>query len=214
MTSPIKVARPGPRDRAWSLFVYVCLACALVLAAVVGLRMFGNAADVAQGQQHLQDQFSVSDGESVGVAAAAAFVKPPEPVPGNVLARITVPTLGQHWYVVEGVNPADIVTAPGHYPGTALPGQRGNFAVAGHREVGLFWDLDRIRQGDEITVQTRQRTFTYVVTRNFITSPQSWPEVSATPPGFQPGSRVLTLTTCDPKWDNYHRLVVHAVLES
>lgn len=212
MTSRTTVARPGPRDRAWSLFVYVCLACALVLAGVVGFRMFGNAANVAQGQQELQEQFSANGAESVGIAVAGALVKPPEPLPGHVLAKVTVPSLGQHWFVVEGVAPNDIATAPGHYPGTALPGQRGNFAVAGHREQGLFWDLDRIKPGDQIIVQTKTRIFTYVVTRNFITSPQSWPEVSATPPGFKVGAKVMTLTTCDPKWDNYHRLVIHAVL--
>jgi sortase A len=86
--------------------------------------------------------------------------------------------------------------------------------VAGHRALGLFWDLDKIKPGDEIVVESRKGTFTYVVTRNFITAPDSWPEVSATPPGFRAGNKVLTLTTCNPKTDNYQRLVIHAVIKT
>jgi sortase A len=32
-------------------------------------------------------------------------------------------------------------------------------------------------------------------------------------PGDQPVDQWLTLTTCNPKWDNYQRLVVHAILD-
>jgi sortase A len=31
-------------------------------------------------------------------------------------------------------------------------------------------------------------------------------------PGVTPTEAMLTITTCDPKWDNYHRLIVHAEL--
>jgi sortase A len=47
------------------------------------------------------------------------------------VARLTIPKLKKHWVVVEGVTPYDIRYAPGHYPDSAMPGEVGNFAVAG-----------------------------------------------------------------------------------
>jgi Sortase domain len=55
---------------------------------------------------------------------------------GTAIGRLYLPRLHLHWVVVEGVALADIRYAPGHYPGTALPGDPGNFAVAGHRLPG------------------------------------------------------------------------------
>lgn len=188
------------------------LATALVTALYVAYGFYGHVGQVAQGQAQLQNQFDASVGEFIGNNGASALVKPPETLPGDALARLTIPRLDLSWIVVEGVALDDIVNAPGHYPTSQLPGQVGNFAVAGHREPGLFWDLDKVRAGDKILVQTRKGQYTYTVTRNFITDPQSWPEVSKTPPGFPARSKVLTLTTCDPKYDNFHRLVIHGVL--
>ena len=198
----------------------IVIALVAVLALGIGLlwygldSVYGNQGNVRKDQSQLEQQWSSSLGEQVGIASASGLVDPPKPIPGNALARIRVPSLGQQWIVVEGTSLADIATAPGHYSFSAMPGQKGNFAVAGHREKGLFWDLDRIKTGDEIIVESRRGTFTYVVTRNFITSPQSWAEVSATPPGFGAGNKILTLTTCNPKWDNYERLVIHAVIKT
>jgi sortase A len=212
VTNRSTVARPGPRDRAWSLLIKIPLTAGVALLVIAAYQMFGNVTNVRQDQAQMERQWSTSLGERVGSGSASALVEPPKPLPGNAIARLAIPSLNQQWIVVEGTAAQDIVTAPGHYSGTALPGQKGNFAVAGHREIGLFWDLDKVKPGAEIIVETRKGTFTYVVTRNFITAPDSWTEVSAVPPGFRPGNRLLTLTTCDPKWDNYHRLVVHAVL--
>ena len=186
----------------------------LLLLSYAAWDIFGNVGNVRENQSQLEQQWDSSLGEQVGMASASGLVDPPNPLPGGALARLSVPSLGQKWIVVEGTSPADIATAPGHYSFSALPGKKGNFAVAGHREQGLFWDLDKIKRGDLIVVETKGGTFTYVVTRTLITSPQSWAEVSATPPGFGKGTKVLTLTTCNPKWDNYERLVIHAVLQS
>ncbi|GIF51007.1 LPXTG-site transpeptidase (sortase) family protein [Asanoa ferruginea] len=137
------------------------------------------------------------------------------PAIGAPFARLVIPKLGLHWAVVEGVDPAEIADAPGHYPQTALPGQVGNFAVAGHRSKGLFWDLDRLAPGDEVIVEYGPRTFTYAVTGSRVVAPTAV-EVLAPVPG-SPRERAtaaaLTLTTCEPKWDNDRRLVVTAALQ-
>ncbi len=60
--------------------------------------------------------------------------------------------------IVEGTEPRrQLEKGPGHYRGTALPGQVGNFAVAGHR-VGKgepFLNLDQLRAGDAVIVETK-----------------------------------------------------------
>jgi len=197
--------------------VAVSLAAILIGAGLVTyalIVLFGNQGAVNDRQAQLQDAFKISTGTQVGVASAGGLVTPPRPLPGDAIARVTVPAVHLEWIIVEGVEPDDIDTAPGHFPFSAMPGEKGNFAMAGHRERGLFWDLDKVRPGYEIVVQSRKGTFTYVVTRNFITTPNLWPQLQATPAGFTAGDKVLTMTTCNPKLDNYERLVVHAELKT
>jgi sortase A len=123
-----------------------------------------------------------------------------------------IPRLGKEWVVVEGVRPADIKAAPGHYPESALPGQDGNFAVAGHRMPTVWWDLDKMRNGDPIVVETAGRWIVYSVYKVHIVLPTEVGVVAPNPdnPQADSGTReLITLTTCNPKWDNYERLVVH-----
>ena len=54
---------------------------------------------------------------------------------GQGFAILLIPRFGSgyHWVVVEGVDIDDLEEGPGHYPGTALPGQLGNMVISGHR---------------------------------------------------------------------------------
>jgi sortase A len=130
------------------------------------------------------------------------------------MARLYIPRLGHHWVVVEGVDPADLKAGPGHYPKTAMPGQVGNFAMAGHRSPAMFWDLDTMRQGDPIVVETARSWFVYRTYQVHITAPTAVEVVAAVPnqPGARPTAAMLTITTCEPKWGNARRLVLHAQL--
>jgi sortase A len=155
---------------------------------------------------------------------------------GRPFAFLHVPRLGAGWdrAVVEGTAQAELAQGPGHYVGTAMPGQQGNFAVAGHR-VGRgspFLDLDTLRPGDAIVVETADAWFTYRVlgdpaTGDFGTDPSGIPGqqvvlptglevVSPTPdaPADAPATGAyMTITTCHPKFSARQRLVVHAVLD-
>ncbi|GIF78105.1 hypothetical protein Asi02nite_76230 [Asanoa siamensis] len=137
---------------------------------------------------------------------------PVRPRPGEPVAHLAIPKLGAAWTVVEGVDEASLATAPGHYPQTAMPGEVGNFAVAAHRARGLFWDLDRLERGDTIVVDRR---LTYTVTGTRVVAPTAV-EVLAPVPGAPRATATaaaLTLTTCDPRWSDAHRLVVLATLD-
>ncbi|MDY6050501.1 MAG: class E sortase [Corynebacterium sp.] len=77
---------------------------------------------------------------------------------GDAFARLYIPAFGSDYEfaIVEGTSDADLLKGPGHYTDTALPGEKGNFAVAGHR-VGKgapFNDLDNLNVCDTIVVET------------------------------------------------------------
>ena len=56
--------------------------------------------------------------------------------------------------------------------------------------------------------------YVYRVTANEIVTPHSIEVVAPTPDriGVAPTTAMLTLTTCNPKWNDYQRMVVHAEL--
>ena len=113
----------------------ILITCGLVVLLFAVYEVYGKTADINNHQSQLEQQLE----QNWGGTPPAITTKPtknPAPPPGGAVARLYIPKLKKHWVVVEGVTLHDIRYAPGHYPGTALPGQVGNFAVAGHRSPG------------------------------------------------------------------------------
>ncbi len=199
--------------------VFIALGLVVLLFAVY--EVYGKTAIINSHQTQLDQQLQNSWNSATPTPAPnesssrkiPALLAPP---PGNAVARLYIPKLHKHWVVVEGVSLHDIRYAPGHYPGTALPGQIGNFAVAGHRVPAIFWNLDQLHTGNTIVVETRDNWYVYKVTVQEIVTPHSVEVIAPTPdkPGVKPTRAMLTLTTCNPKWDNYQRLIIHAKLVS
>ncbi|HLT10688.1 MAG TPA: sortase, partial [Micromonosporaceae bacterium] len=142
----------------------------LVLLLFAAYEIWGKAAIVGAHQNELDQQLSLEWGDPVVVPGPESPEPEPEatvaPPPGWAIARMYIPKLNKHWVVVEGVSLEDIKYAPGHYPDTAMPGQIGNFSVAGHRSPAIFWDLDRVREGDIVVVETKSNYHIYRVTQN------------------------------------------------
>ncbi len=142
-----------------------------------------------------------------------------EPVEGKPFAVLRIPRLGDDYsrVVVEGVSHADLQKGPGHYPGTALPGAVGNTVISGHRTTygAPFSNVDALRPGDVIDIQVRYRTYHYRVTGTRIVSPDAREVLLPVPdrPGVVPTERLLTLTTCNPKYSAAQRLVVVAQMK-
>jgi sortase A len=137
---------------------------------------------------------------------------------GEPFALLYIPALGRGWNrpVIEGVSLADLAKGVGHYPGTALPGQIGNFAVAGHRATNgePFAYLDRVHPGDQVAVRTATSWFVYRITEVALVAPTDLEVIDPVPghPDLAPTRRLITLTTCNPRWASYQRLVLHGVL--
>jgi sortase A len=116
---------------------------------------------------------------------------PPFLVEGGVIGEIQVPRLRLKAIVVQGDSLTILRRAVGHIPETALPGEQGNIALAGHRDT-FFRPLRNIELGDAITLKTPDRDFRYVVESTAI--------VAASEVGVLAAStrRTLTLITCYP----------------
>jgi len=170
--------------------------------------VYGKTFEVQQDQGRLNDAI---DAQWRAPAPPPTAAKPP---PGYGVARLYIPRLNLRWVVVQGVTPRDIKLAPGHYPSSQLPGELGNFAVAGHRSPRIFWDLDRVHEGDALIVETRTHWYVYLVTKQFIVLPTEVSVVAKNPdqPGAAAAHKYATLTTCNPKWDNYQRLIIRGEL--
>lgn len=141
---------------------------------------------------------------------------------GAPLTRIVIPELGVDSLVVEGTNMEALRAGAGHYPGTPLPGEQGNVAIAGHRTTygKPFTHLQRLPVGAEIRLETPLATHVYEVARPpeghngracqgagcWVTHPTDWSVIEPTE------QATLTLTTCHPRGSARQRLVVRGEL--
>lgn len=190
----------------------------LVVLLFAGYEVWGKSAIVDAHQNDLNNQLAQAWGptdDPTVAPSAAPSTKPSPPVRGKPLAGLYIPKLDKNWVVVEGVTQEDIRYAPGHYPTSALPGQVGNFSVAGHRNRATFWRLDELDEGDPIVVESKTDWYVYRVSQSRIVRPTQVEVVAPVPgePDKKPTKRMLTLTTCNPKFDNYQRLIIHAELD-
>jgi sortase A len=131
--------------------------------------------------------------------AAAATDKPSAPLkkialvarPDFPLGRIEIARIGLAAMIMEGVDAGTLRHAVGHIPGTPLPGQRGNVALAGHRDT-FFRPLRNIQNDDEITLTTLDGSYHYRVDLISIVEPRDVGVLKNT------GEAILTLVTCYP----------------
>ena len=179
-----------------------------VLLAVfaVGLLAYPMYTNLYQGrlQSKLAIQFDKPQTKQAYMAGETAI--------GDPLTKISIPAadLGPT-VVVEGTGASALRAGAGHYPNTPLPGEEGNVAIAGHRTTygKPFANLDRLKVGDEIFLETPVGKYTYRVTQAPFAVEANDFSVIAQTPGHH-----LTLTTCHPKGSARQRLVIKADLES
>jgi len=189
----------------------------LVVVAFAVYLLFWSDVQNAAAQDDLRATFDsqVAQASRVTGADNGRPVQPvAAPATGAALGVLTIPRLGSDWsrVMVEGVDDEELALGPGHFPGTALPGQVGNFAVAGHRATNgePFAHLDTLEPGDQVIVETVDQTFTYVVDGTEIVAPTSTAVIAPVPgrPGVTPTRAKLTLVTCHPRWGSTERMIV------
>lgn len=164
--------------------------------------------------QRLREEFAASaagndDFPFDPALAALVATSPQEHTP---LGRIAVPDVGLDVAYAAGVHPSVLERGPGHWPGTAAPGQPGNAVLSGHRTTYTrpFGELDRLAAGDEVVVTAADAApVTYRVTETLIVPEAEYRDVVLAAPA-DPGTRQLTLFACHPEGERTHRIVVRA----
>lgn len=148
---------------------------------------------------------------------------------GRVGAVVRIPRFGAEYAVplLEGTSDEALAAGFGHFAESVGVGERGNFALAGHRITHgePLRDMPDLEPGDEIVVETRSTVFTYVLDTGgedlVVPFTDTW--VLADRPvnpdgGVQPppgaGTRLLTLTTCSELFHTDDRMIAFGHLAS
>jgi sortase A len=196
----------------------VILVAGVLVLLFIPYLLWGTGLITAQAQADLRQQFAATQrahhapttltppSPTLVAPVVAPNIAPP--APGGPVGIISIPKISVKMVIVEGTDADQLRSGPGHYPGTPLPGESGNVAIAGHRTTYLhpFYDLDALAPGDAIDILTVQGLFTYHVVSTQSVDPADVAVVAPTP------TPMLTLTTCNPRYSASQRLVVQAAL--
>ena len=192
-------ASPGRISRLIDFLGRTMIVAGLLLLSFVAYQLWGTG--IVEGRSQ--------------TAIAKQFVKPQpiQPQLGGLVGRITIPSIGVSKYVVAGVRLKDLERGPGLFPGSPMPGQKGNVAIAGHRTTfgAPFSRIDELRGNERIILESKDGTFTYIVNGE--------PKIvlatdTAVAKTTNPDSATVTLVSCYPKWTSTKRIVVVATLDS
>ncbi|MEI5584418.1 MULTISPECIES: class E sortase [unclassified Agromyces] len=142
---------------------------------------------------------------------------------GEAFAVMYVPRFGEDSQrgIAEGVG-FDVLNSfrlgVGHYPETQMPGEVGNFAIASHRSAygGGMHEIEQLRLGDGIFIQTRDGWYTYRFRDLEYVTPDAADVLAPVPhhPELAPSDRIITLTSCNPLYSTAERIIAYGVLES
>lgn len=243
MPPPLPTRRALRRQRKRTTFVGV-LGELLITAGVLvflflGWQLWLN--DLIVGEQHrgeaaeLSEEWESPPGPDWEAGNTPTRDKPVAPidygtpiVPAKAenakeFAIMYVPRFGRDYQrtVSEGIDQRLVLDTKGigRYPDTQLPGEAGNFALAAHRTTygKPFADIGELRVGDKIIIRTPDAYYTYA----FRNMEYVWPSaVDVLNPIPREGDsveivdRIITLTSCNPRFSRAERIIAYGVLES
>ena len=124
------------------------------------------------------------------------------------LGSIVIPEIDVDMKMYEGIRMTTLDYGPGHWPGSAMPGEIGNLVVGGHRtsKHRVFRNVDQLVAGDEIIFNDKNGAHVYIVSRVEIVNPDAMWIVNPTP------TATATLFACHPPGSTAQRIVVFADL--
>jgi len=188
------------------------IAAGLGLLGYTGYQVWDPGARQAQNQliERLHEQWARHPAAARGTEpggtepGGTVAARPIALVTGQPFAVLRIPAFGAQWRfaVVEGTTLAQLAEGPGHVPGTQLPGEPGNFAVAAHDITAgnPFLHLGSLRTGDGIAVTTVNGTYQYQVLTERVVRYTDVGVLDPVPdePGQRPVREFITLLTCTP----------------
>ena len=157
---------------------------------------------MVEAQQWDQRQF----GRVVPVGGLLPFGHPAL-APGAQVAKMDIPAIQYSAIVLEGTSDHVLANGPGHYVGTAYPGEPNTVIIAGHNTFMLT--LPQLKRGDQVVFTDPDGRFVYELDGSKIVNPNDRFSLGLT------GKPSLELTTCWPIWAGAfatQRLVIYGHL--
>lgn len=195
----------------------------------LGWQLWFNSLVTGNAQQTEAQELSAewNNGEKVPTAPDER-PDPGEPAvgtaPGNAqtFGTLIVPRFGADYTrpIAEGIGVQDVLNTfgVGHYPGTQMPGEVGNFAVAAHRNGwgNPFIDINKLQLGDSIYVETEAGWYRYEYRSLEYVPPTGVGVLNPVPQvaGATPVDRIITLTSCNPEHSISERLIAYGVYDT
>lgn len=209
--------------KALRIFGKLLISVGVGVLLFVGWTLWGTGLYTQQQQDLLQQEFDQLPSRDIGPEDDPGKLGPDKPIgPGRAAFQIQIPAIDLEQIVVQGVGTEELKKGPGHYPSCrpgfsrplctefdeVWPGQDGRVIVSGHRTTygAPFFDLDKLKRGDEIVTLTQWGEFTYEVTETRIVQPDSLAIA------IQSDQPEIVLTTCHPKYSAAQRLIVFGKL--
>lgn len=184
-----------------------------------------NAVAEERSQQWAQEYIVPTPGTTEPEPAGPVDAEPvvlPEPADAEVFGVMRIPRFGTDYVrdIAGGVSRARTLDdiGIGHYPGTKMPGEVGNFALAAHRTTfsAPFNRIAELRVNDPIVIETPDGWYTYrfrtleYVTPNEVEVLLPVPQAMDVPAG----TAYLTMTSCSPMFSLAERIVAYSVFDS
>lgn len=194
----------------------ILITLALVVALYVAYQLFYTNIESGYKSQTLASEFKeqilkkpATEAESVSQetpAVVRTFKK------ATVIGLMYIPRLKSDVWgepIVAGTNYSELAQGIGHYQNNPLPGEPGNFAVAGHRVTygQPFYYFEKLLQGDEVFVLRPDGWYSYqLVSNQKIQENEVWVLGNVQEQvGIAADQNMITLTTCDPRWNSTRR---------
>lgn len=205
------------------------LTAGVVVLLFLGWQVWLN--DMVIGNQQQHEAIELSQSWDKGEGRAPAREDRPDPgeppvtaAPANAVTfgTLIVPRFGSDWTrpIAEGVSIEEVLNRRGigHYPTTQMPGEIGNMALAAHRTGwgSPFIDVDKLRVGDSIYVETEAGWYRYEFRSLEYVSPSGVGVLDPVPQfaGATPTDRIITLTSCNPLHSIAERIIAYGVYDT
>ncbi|HEU4514074.1 MAG TPA: class E sortase [Nocardioidaceae bacterium] len=197
----------------------------LGMLGYVAWQMYGTNIVSRQTQERLVEDLEKEWSVAPGTTVEGEPAEPAEPadVPlGDASALVRIPAFGDDYVVpvLEGIGDEELSSGYGHFPDSADPGERGNYALAAHRVTHgePLRDMPELRPGDEVVIETRKAIYTYVLDTNpndlivtfediWVVDPLPTNPDGGVQPAQRPGQRLITLTTCSELFHTDNRMI-------
>ncbi|GAA0125221.1 sortase [Clostridium sp. CTA-19] len=177
----------------------------ILINGLAGILLISGIAMIAMGTSN---KFKTKKAQDKYIQSFEKSVKEGQIKDITVLGILEIPNIGLKVAVKEGTEEDTIDYAVGHFLNTAMAGENGNFALAGHRNYStgeFFLKLDQLKKGDIIEFTTYDSNYTYEVSGSEIVKPNNMDVLKET------STPTITLVTCSD--DGSERLIIKGNLK-